>query len=303
MDLLHRRGVRHFKFVDRTFNLNVRASTRILEFFLERLDDKLFLHFEVVPDHLPEALKEVILRFPPGHLQFEVGIQTFNPQVQEAISRRQDNDQASANLRWLREHSPAHIHADLIIGLPGEDMASFAAGFDRLWAAGPHEIQVGILKRLKGAPIARHAEAHAMRYSPLPPYDILATDCIGFADMRRLARFARYWDMVGNSGRFRRTLGLLLGDDPFARFLAFSDWLHQRSNQTHQIALDRLYDLVFEGLVALGAPPEATHAALAADYADSGARGSPAFLQEARAGTPEKPLRGASPLRQSRHLG
>ena len=53
---LYQRGARQFKFVDRTFNLNIKASARILEFFLERLDDKLFVHFEVIPDHLPEQL-------------------------------------------------------------------------------------------------------------------------------------------------------------------------------------------------------------------------------------------------------
>ena len=65
LDALHSRGARHFRFVDRTFNLNVKASLRILEFFLERMDDRLFIHFELIPDHLPDALKAAISRFPP----------------------------------------------------------------------------------------------------------------------------------------------------------------------------------------------------------------------------------------------
>ena len=32
----------------------------------------LFVHFEVIPDHLPQPLKDMIARFPPGVLQFEV---------------------------------------------------------------------------------------------------------------------------------------------------------------------------------------------------------------------------------------
>ena len=153
---LHARGARHFRFVDRTFNLKVAASVNILEFFLARLDEKLFLHFEVIPDHLPQKLKDPIARFPKGTLQFEAGIQTWNPEVQALISRKQDNGKAEENLRWLREHSSAFIHADLIAGLPGEDLVSFGRGFDRLYALRPHEIQVGILKRLRGTPIARH---------------------------------------------------------------------------------------------------------------------------------------------------
>jgi radical SAM superfamily enzyme YgiQ (UPF0313 family) len=167
------RGVRQFKFVDRTFNLNLNVGRSILEFFLRRYEPGLFLHFEMIPDRLPEALREPIKRFPPGALQFEVGIQTFNEDVSNRISRKQDNAKLADNLRFLRQDTGVHVHADLIAGLPGEDLASFAAGFDRLVALGPQEIQVGILKRLRGAPIARHDEQWGMVYSPTPPYEVL----------------------------------------------------------------------------------------------------------------------------------
>jgi radical SAM superfamily enzyme YgiQ (UPF0313 family) len=134
LEKLYVRGARNFRFVDRTFNLKVAASQRILEFFLARMDDNLFMHFELIPDHLPDKLKQTITRFPPGALHFEIGIQTFNPEVQARISRRQDDAQAEANIRWLREQSNALIHVDLIAGLPGEDLASFGRGFDRLHA-------------------------------------------------------------------------------------------------------------------------------------------------------------------------
>src|SRR5262249_37189907 len=75
LEELLRRGVRQFKFVDRTFNLNLATSKTLLQFFLDRLRPGLFVHFEMIPDRLPEALREVIARFPPGALQFEVGIQ------------------------------------------------------------------------------------------------------------------------------------------------------------------------------------------------------------------------------------
>lgn len=279
MDDLYRRGARSFKFVDRTFNLDIKASLKILEFFLERLDERLFLHFEVIPDRLPDALKAAIRRFPPGCLQLEIGVQTFNPMVQALISRRQDNARTEENLRWLAEESHAHLHVDLIAGSPGEDLESFAAGFDRLVALKPHEIQVGILKRLRGTPIARHTEAFGMRYNPYPPYDVLATDRMDFTTMRAIGRFARYWEMLGNSGRFSRSLPLLLGDSPFSRFMRFSEWLYERTGQTHAINLDRLYDLVFAALTEVFRVDAGTaRTALAKDYAASGARGAPRFL-------------------------
>lgn len=300
---LHRRGARHFRFVDRTFNLNVKTGLAILEFFLERMDERLFVHFEVIPDHLPDKLKEAIARFPAGSLQFEVGIQTWNPEVQALISRRQDNARSEANLAWLRDGSNAHVHVDLIAGLPGEDLASFGAGFDRLHALRPHEIQVGVLKRLRGTPIARHSERFAMRYNPDPPYNILATDRVDFATMQRLSRFARYWELIGNSGRFPSALPLILGDAPFGRFLGFSDWLFERARKTHEIALERLYEFVYDYLAGQqGLDAAAAAAALASDYQSSGARGAPAFMERRRPAAVRSAMtQERARLRQARH--
>ncbi len=259
LDMLYTRGVRVFKFVDRTFNLNINNSLRILQFFLDKLqahpDDPVFAHFELVPDHLPDALKDSLRRFPPGALQFEIGIQSFNPEVQATISRKQHNEKAMANLRWLRQDTHAHLHVDLIAGLPGEDIDSFAHGFDQLVAADPHEIQFGILKRLRGTPIIRHTQAYGLVFDPAPPYQILATDRIDFNTMQRLVRFARYWDLVANSGRFAAVMPDILGETPFARFLALSDWLYANTDATHRISPERLGRLLNAWLQA----PSANH--------------------------------------------
>ena len=286
LDLLHRRGARTFKFVDRTFNLKVDTSRRILEFFLERIEaaphDPVFAHFELVPDHLPDRLRETIARFPAGALQFEIGIQTWNPEVQKLISRRQDDAKAEANIRWLVAHTQAHLHVDLIAGLPGEDLASFGAGFDRLLALGPHEIQLGILKRLRGAPIARHAETFGLRFNPDPPYNVLATDRIPFTDMQRIALFAQLWDRVANSGRHAQALSLMLRADrsaagesaadedptreasPCRRFMAFTDWMAARDDGSGRWSEERLRAAIGQWLrEETGADRQAVEAALA----------------------------------------
>jgi hypothetical protein len=300
MEGLYARGARLFKFVDRTFNLNVKTSMKIMQFFLDKIDakpeDPVYAHFELVPDHLPEALKEMISRFPAGALQFEIGIQSFNPEVQALVSRRQDNDKAAENIRWLCEHSQAHLHVDLIAGLPGEDIASFARGFDRLVSLGAHEIQFGILKRLRGTPIIRHTDAFKMVYDPYPPYTVLATSLIDFPTMQRLVRFARYWDLVANSGRFAHTVRDMLGVRPFENFMAFSDWIYTRTDATHRIALDRLAKLVVEWLQVTGMERERAIALVASDYAGSvdGAAKKAAHAASASA--------VAAPARQLRHL-
>ena len=299
LESLHARGARLFKFVDRTFNLNIKSSLKIMQFFLDKLaadpDDPVYAHFEVVPDHLPDALKEGIMKFPRGALQFEIGIQSFNPEVQALVSRKQDNQKAAENIRWLCAHSNAHLHVDLIAGLPGEDIASFGRGFDRLYALKPHEIQFGILKRLRGTPIIRHTQEYGLVFDPHPPYTILATDRIDFAAMQRLVRFARYWDLVANSGRFAHTLPLILGDTPFLNFMALSDWLYASTDATHRIALDRLAGLVAQWLALRGEDPGAVRIMLGQDYAGQSHQGQP--KQKVPAGA-----EGALPQRQARHL-
>lgn len=287
MQRLLDRGVRQFKFVDRTFNLNLKISLAILEFFLERHRPGLFAHFEMIPDRLPEALREPIKKFPPGALQFEVGIQTFNEEVAKLISRKQDNAKVEQNLRWLRDETGAHVHADLIVGLPGEDLESFAAGFDRLVTLRPQEIQVGLLKRLRGTPIVRHDREWGMVYSPEPPYEILQTKLIDFFTMQRLRRFARYWDLISNSGNFVETTPLLWRNgSPFQGFIHFSDWLYAQTRQTHSIALQRLRELAAQFLKEeIGLPEQEVQAALQGDT--NRVRGIAA---------------PASPPRQARHL-
>ena len=306
LDGLYQRGARNFKFVDRTFNLKIDSSLRILQFFLDRLTPDLFLHFEVIPDHLPDRLKEMIARFPPGVLQLEVGIQTFSPAVQQRISRRQDNDKTCANVDWLVHHSHAHLHTDLIFGLPGETLAGFAEGFDRLYALQPHEIQLGVLKRLRGTPIARHSAEFGMVYDALPPYTVQQTGAVDAAGVQRFTRLARYWDLLANSGRFKQTLPLLLaGPSPFAAFLALSDWLWQSTGKTSGLTPENLIDALFNYLSGvMGLESESVRQVLLADYLNSGARANPACLEGYLKGRDKPVSRNERALtqRQGRHV-
>jgi len=304
MQRLLERGARQFKFVDRTFNLNARVSRAILEFFLERYEPGLFLHFEMIPDRLPESLRELIARFPTGALQFEIGVQTFNDDVGKLISRRQDNAKLADNFRYLRQQTGVHIHADLIVGLPGETVESFAAGFDRLVALQPQEIQVGMLKRLRGTPIVRHDETWQMKYSPHPPYEILANRDIDFPTMQRLRRFARFWDLIGNSGNFLESRDLIWGNgSPFAGFMSLCDWLFQRVRRLHGIPLARLAEHIFEFLIhQRGLPEKLVATVLWRDYTRGGRQDRPVFLQRFDFPVPRRaPSAPIGPRRQARH--
>lgn len=305
------RGVKQFKFVDRTFNLNVNTSKSILEFLLERYKPGHFFHFEMIPDRLPEALREVIAKFPAGSLQFEVGIQTFNEKVGALIKRKQNYERLAENFHFLREQTSVYIHADLIVGLPGETADSFAAGFDQLVALRPHEIQVGILKRLRGTPIVRHGTEWLMVYNPHPPYEILQNKLIDFPAMQKMRRFARYWDLVGNSGNFIETTPLIWSNNtsPFTAFMSFSEWLHAQVKRTDSISLSRLTESVFEFLTSeLSLDARKAAETLLRDYQRAGRKDTPPFLQAYLVKKSREPLNqlrtntAGLPKRQARHL-
>ncbi|MBN1947782.1 MAG: DUF4080 domain-containing protein [Bradymonadales bacterium] len=306
------RGARHFKFVDRTFNLDVQRAQAILRFFLDRDLKGLFLHFEMVPDRLPQPLCELLAAFPPGSIQLELGVQTFDPQVAERIGRRQDNRRVEHNLRWLRQNTPVHLHTDLVVGLPGEDLDSIRQGFDRLVAIGPQEIQVGILKGLRGAPIRRHDGEHRMAYGEWPPYEILQTKAIDFSTMQRIKRLARIWDRVFNSGRFLDSAKMIWEgplSSPFDAFLHWTDWLFDQAPHAGRegIALGRLAELLFIYLTTVqGQEPGAVAARIALDLRRDKPRDIPAILRAHLSQLPRLPDRPPDtglPARQRRHRG
>ena len=307
MQRLLDRGLKQFKFVDRTFNLHIATSKAILEFFLARYQPGHFYHFEMIPDRLPPELRAIIAKFPPGVLQFEVGIQTFNPEVGSLISRRQNYERMAENFHFLRHETSVHIHADLIVGLPGETVESFGAGFDRLIAMGPQEIQVGILKRLRGTPIIRHDAEWQMIYNAHPPYDILQNKLIDFATMQRLRRFAKYWDLVGNSGNFVETTPLIWSvGTPFASLLRFSDLLYAQIGRTDTIALVRLAEKLFEFItVELKVETRLAAETLWRDWQRGDRRDPPEFLRPflpAESLVRPRSSKSALPKRQARHL-
>lgn len=140
------------------------------------------------------------------------------------------------------------------MGLPGESWESFASGFDQLVALEPHEIQVGVLKWLKGAPISRHIPEHALVFAKTPPYEILQTGLLGFEQVQRLKRFARYFDLYYNAGNFSESLGLLWRTHPsaFDAFMALSDYLWTTTGRTHEFPLAQLARHLHQFLLEAG---------------------------------------------------
>ncbi|MFZ3230266.1 MAG: DUF4080 domain-containing protein [Pseudobdellovibrio sp.] len=301
------RGARTFKFVDRTFNLSPTTSCQILQFFLEHIELGLFLHFEMVPDRLPSEIRELIQQFPEGSLQFEVGIQTLNPIVAANVSRKNDLLKVEQNFSFLRTSTKVHTHADLIVGLPGENLASFSEGFDRLALMQPDEIQVGILKRLKGTPIARHEKTFKMIYSDYPPYQILSTDTMDYLTLQKMNRFAKFWDLYANSGNFKTFMTWFREQNQtasfFWSFFALTEFLSISFNETHSLSLLSLSEQAWLFLKSKSVPEDIAFEIIEKDYCYGvKRRDRPFFLKGNDYSDKNKTTRTLKNQRQLQHI-
>ncbi len=277
---LWQKGVRSFKFIDRTFNLNINFANKLLDFFLAK-DEPYFLHFEVIPDNFPETIKNKIAMFPKASLQLEVGIQTLNYEVALNINRKLNISKIKDNLTFL-QNTNAHLHLDLIVGLPGETIESFAKNLNFLTSITNSEIQIGILKKLVGTTLFRHDETYKMLYLDTPPYEILQNSSISFKQMQKMKRFARFWDLVYNSGNFKKTITILFENgEVFENFYNFSEWIYLQTESTWQISLNRLSEFLFDYLVnECKKEPNFVANTLANDILKVSGRKLPPFLRE-----------------------
>jgi hypothetical protein len=231
-----------------------------MEFFLDKIEERkaasqkpLVVHFEMVPSRFPPELLETLSRFPPGTLRLEIGLQSLNAEVCARIGRPSDPEKELETLRFLRDKTNVIIHADLIAGLPGEGLASFENGFDRLYSAlrggvnfaqDAHprfEIQPGILKLLPGAPIARHSAEFGMRYNSSPPYEVLQTAALPADDLDRIKNFARFWELIVHRGLLHRDAEEAL---VFGKFMALSDSLFARFGRNWGIDKNELREVL-----------------------------------------------------------
>ena len=265
---LLQRGVRLFKFTDRTFNANDQHAKAVLEFFLKQYREGLQLHFEIMPDRLSPPLRALMAAFPPEALHLEVGVQTVNTATQRTIHRCQSMAKTLETLSFLRNETGALLHGDLIVGLPGDTIQDIAEGFDLLVNAKVHEIQVGLLKRLKGTPLAGTV-GKELKFDPYPPYEVLQTPALAFSEIQHLKRFARYFDMVYNSGNFPESVALLweLSPSPFKVFNELTSHIWTVAQRTHGIALSKLSEHLYAFLtVVKGYEPNRVKACIEHDF-------------------------------------
>lgn len=249
LSLLMEKGARIIKFVDRTFNLKTKRVNEILCFIAEADTDRTF-HFEAAADLFESSTMEILKKMPAGRVQFEVGIQSTNIKSLEAVNRNTDLNRAFENIKILRAMGNCHLHLDLIAGLPHETPESFASAVSLCLAARPHMLQVGFLKLLKGTEVLKAYPKDEVLFTPYPPYEILQSDSMSYADLRQIKKLDRVIDKFYNSGMFENTVSYAL-TQVFKEGYDFFMKMGEALQGTGDIksSLKRSYSLLYEFLL------------------------------------------------------
>ena len=218
--------VRQVKFIDRTFNCKKSHAMAIWRYLHEHDNGVTNFHFEITADLLDQETIDFLKTVRKGLFQFEIGVQSTNPQTISAINRNVDFDKLSGIVKQIKAGGNIHQHLDLIAGLPYEDYASFGRSFNDVYALQPEQLQLGFLKVLKGSMIYQRQQDFAIVYQDTAPYEVLTTHALPYGDTLRLKAVEEMVETYYNSGKFLNTLDYLvpLYDNPFAFFEQLSQY-------------------------------------------------------------------------------
>ena len=176
--------------------------------------------------------------------QFEIGIQTTDERVQETVERKQRNDKLFGNIERLVKSGKVHLHCDLIFGLPGESLKMILGSFNQVFRLQSHELQLGFLKFLPGAPIRDLIESHEYKYQSFPPYETISSKDLSADEIIFLKKFADVFELFYNSKRFRFSIAQLLEmfvpSELFKRLLSF---MEERNLVNRNHSLDNQYKI------------------------------------------------------------
>ena len=218
------------KFVDRTFNCSHAHAMEIWSYIREHDNGVTNFHFEIAADIMTEEELALLRSLRPGLVQLEIGVQSTNQDTLKEIRRAADWERLKEIVGKIREGQNIHIHLDLIAGLPLEDMESFQHSFNDVYSCRPDQLQLGFLKVLKGSHMHEKAEEYGVMYTDFPPYEVLCTRWISYADILTLKRVEEMVELYYNSAQFTHTLPVLESCflSPFGMYRALADFYDSR---------------------------------------------------------------------------
>lgn len=243
LDHIRERGIRDVRILDRTFNYHPRHAIDLLRLFAE-YHPHLRFHLEIHPALLPQSVREVLAQMPHGLLHLEAGIQSLRQEVLDASHRKGSLEQALDGLRFLCSLPGLVTHADLIAGLPLYTLEQIYEDIHTLAYYRAGEIQLESLKLLPGTLMRREAARLGIRYSPLPPYEVLTTEAITSGELQEARRLSRLLDAYYNTEAWQYiTRRLILSEGDFIhRFLCH---LTEHNYIDQPMSLERRGELLY----------------------------------------------------------
>ena len=274
-------GCDTIKLIDRTFNCHKARTMALLQGLIDAKHNggigEVCYHFEVAADLFDDESLALLATAPAGLFQMEAGLQSFHGATLDACDRHTDMDRLVDRIRRILAPGNIHLHIDLIAGLPEEDFATFGRSFDQAFALQPHQLQLGFLKFIHGSRL--RMEEWGARFAPDPPYEVLSTPWITYAELRRLHDAAEAVERIHNSGRFAlaERLALETGIRPYDLYLLLGERMAARQGRW---SLDHLTRLVYDVFLSLGVDESALRDAMILDRLATDNTGYlPPFLQ------------------------
>ena len=248
LDFFLEKKVSQVKFVDRTFNCKKDHAMPILQHILEHDNGITNFHFEVAADLLDDDYFELLEKIRPGAVQLEIGVQSTNRKTIDAIDRKMDFDKVAAAVRRIVEQDNIHVHLDLIAGLPYEDLQTFQKSFNDVYTLCPEQLQLGFLKVLKGSDMELRAAEYELKYTGLPPYEVLSTKWLSYEDICHLKSIEEVLEIYYNSGQFHNSLEYLCTyfEMPYDMYDCIAAWYEEHDLFGIQSSRIQKYEILLE---------------------------------------------------------
>lgn len=226
--------VMQVKFIDRTFNYDENRAYEIFKYLIENDNGKTNFHFEICADLLTDRLFTLLSKARKGLFQFEIGIQSTNPETLAAVNRKENVYPVLYNVEKLIALGNIHIHVDLIAGLPYETYELFERSFDKVYNLGADAFQMGFLKVLKGTPLYFMCDEYEIIARDKAPYEVISNRWLSSVELARLKTVEKMLDIYYNRGGFKNTVDFLMKEcnkKPFRLYEALADFYYGKGFQ------------------------------------------------------------------------
>ncbi len=252
IDFFIRHNVKQVKFTDRTFNCSPQRAYSIWKYIYDnKYRSNTNFHFEIGADLLNSKQIELLAKMPDGKIQLEIGIQSTNRESLTESCRYAPNELIFNNVKQLTKNGNINIHTDLIAGLPYESFERFSQSFNQVYQLNAHQLQLGFLKLLSGAPLNGLIEKHGYAFTEYPPYEILKNNYISYDELQHLKEIEDVLEKYYNSLRFSLSLNEAekYFSSPFDMYDKIAGFFKEKSLTFSSVSSKKLFDLLNEFLI------------------------------------------------------